>query len=368
MLCEDTSCGTGPGCSPQSYTVNSTTIGGSATVTPGTLFYSSGPTPLVYPISGTTYWAVLDPAVHYSAQSQAYWLLERPVSGTAQLFTWHNNNTGFPVNGAIVVHNPNSFQVTMTIYNVGVKTGFGGGVQMWYDYFTSPQATVTIASGATVIIDSLSVTNVPNTYPWGLVALVNFSGPSGAASVAVYDVAYFDSTANLPSAKLAPNDATTGKRGLGSGYSTPIQASIHVANSAVPVNPSLITQYTCMTDLDSFSGDDVPVVTDPDGGQSKLQGCYGCIQPVVLTVYNDDAVYSHNIIISGGNPANTQGAKLAFNFNVPGGCSATELSQYEYLNLISDTLTPGGHGVYNFSFMDAAGYDAPLAVGVTVTS
>ena len=182
----------------------------------------------------------------------------------------------------------------------------------------------------------------------------------------MYDVAYFSSSGNLLSATQTPQ---YGVRGLANGYLIPVTATLGIANATVPVKPSLVTLYTCMTSTDSMSGLDVPTVRDPNGTTKyTLQGCFGCTEQVSLTITNHDPSYAHTIVISGGS-GTTAGSRFAYVYgSQPGGCSGTTVTPGQWLNLITDTLGPGAQVTYNFNHMDAGGFNAPLAIGVTVTS
>ena len=368
LLCENGACSGsgGPGCAPQTYSINGqASITGSASITSGAYFFSDGPEDL-YDSTTNTYYLADPPNA-----SSGYWLLKESVAGGCHLFLWHGNNTGYTVNSQVLLYNPNSFTVTVIVPNYGAGTGFANGVDMWFQYWSSSSVSYSVASGGYLAVPVISISNIANGDVYGVVAQLQFQDPSGnPATMTVYDLAYIsnDSTAFTQ----APN-STNGVRGMANGFWVPINVSLTIATASVPVDASLVTQFTCAATGDSLGGSDVPTVTGPGGSTYSLNGCFGCQLYVSLTVTNGDPSNAHSFVISVGCLPNNSPVEFAIDYTAgPGGCDSinngTGLTSGEYLNIISDTLAAGANATYQFQLTSGGGYSTPLAVGVTVTA
>ena len=218
------------------------------------------------------------------------WLCRETVSGTVQLYTWHHNKVSVngvnkSINSTILIYNPNSFAVDITISNQGVTsmsyntTGFSD-YNAWENYVNSSSAVITVQSGQYYNIFNRQI---PYNYVFGVVAKIQTkrSGTSTVAGVTLFDIAYVSNSAGA-TACAASTDPLR-RRGNGNGFYQTLQfGTLEFANSTPQA-------YKFAASLEGvFGGDDCSYISDESGQASGLlEGGFGQIFVVRLPIKNN---------------------------------------------------------------------------------
>ena len=129
------------------------------------------------------------------------------------------------------------------------------------------------------------LSGIPNNGVFGVIARLNVTNNStgSAASATLYDLAWVSNSGGA--SQVADPDGTGRPRGIAStGYWNTINfATITPANQYG-------TYYTLASPSDTFSGADVPYVSDPSGRASNYAwGNYGAQMNISLPIYNSSS-------------------------------------------------------------------------------
>jgi len=210
-----------------------------------------------------------------------YWLLKSPtnprVKGGGRVFIWHQNFLAQRINEALVIYNPNSFDIVITSFGAGV-TNTGDGIAAWYSYFQGGGPVVTVPAGG--FRNLFAQTVEPDITGrgggiYGVVATIKATDTSlqNIAEVELYDLAWIVDSggATQQAASVGPQ-----VRGMGTGYNIIVSINQMNVTDAIATPQGFTVAANTLSAPDSFHGDDVPYVYDPDPthGAAPLQGCY----------------------------------------------------------------------------------------------
>lgn len=348
--------GQNTGCSPVSLTPTLVTSAGSASLSGGTFFYSNNPEPV------TSSNGIAD---------AGHWLMKAQVSGTGQVFLWHQNQTGASqnLNTELLIYNPNNYTITLSSSNYGLTNNSSGeGVDGWLGFYNGQTTSTTVNP---LSWGSLFYQSVPNNNIWGVVARLDIHDSlSNPASAVLYDLAWLTNSGGATA--YANPDTSSGstqrRRGTGSGANG-YWASVNISTLYVQ---DLLQNGAKAFNLaalgDSVGAQDIPYITDPSGQVSGyLNGAFGMQLYVTLPISNN-TLSSHTVRLFAGNQATCSVLVAIDAFGGPGGCSNTWLGTNRYLDMIEDTIpantTPPA---YTFQIVVPGGSCAPLTVGARVT-
>lgn len=140
--------------------------------------------------------------VHYAHLADSgKWLNRGTVDGTVQVYTWHHNRVeiegvGKNITSTLLIYNPNSFSVDITISNQGlthmiVPNNAFSDYEAWINYINSSTTTINIPSGQYYNLFKRQITF---DYAYGIVAKLQIkrSGTSTSAGVVLFDLSYYD--------------------------------------------------------------------------------------------------------------------------------------------------------------------------------
>src|SRR5437879_2506667 len=127
------------------------------------------------------------------ADSGIYLNKETLHGGPGQVFYWHSNSTGGPINSAIYLGNPNASPVNVTVSSRGIMPlQAPSDVEGWFQYYTAGQGQIVPvpARGHTLLYPQL----VPKGAIFGGVLNMTIASPGSTVPLDVYDIAYKSAT------------------------------------------------------------------------------------------------------------------------------------------------------------------------------
>jgi hypothetical protein len=216
---------------------------------------------------------------------QGKFLNQATVSGSGQVYVWHQNTSGQAVNACLLIYNPNSYAVKVTSTNYGLtkNSGVVPDTPAWESYCNGQSTSVTVNANS---YGNIFLQNsIINNGVWGIVARLRIerSGTTTAASVTLTDFAYVSNSGNANS--WATADGSTRRRGLANGFYTNLSFTLAPSNTnGIGVRLGKISDS-------SFNGSaEMANITDPSGSCSgRLEGCYGQQLNVTATIRNATA-------------------------------------------------------------------------------
>lgn len=211
------------------------------------------------------------------------WLNMGGVSGNGQIYTWHYNATISNLKALILVYNPNSYDITISVSNYGI-TNLSYVVPdcaAWEDYMKGIQTkTVNVEAGGFSTLfewNSISTNRV-----FGVVARASIKrkNTSTSASAVLYDIAY----TNRSDTATAFATASSGKhRGTGNGYYQYV-----TFDEIVFGNESTYKGYMFAANDSVFGGSECSTIYDSSTGtSSNLVGGYGQIFNITMKIKNN---------------------------------------------------------------------------------
>ena len=294
------------------------------------------------------------------ADNNTYLLYERMfVAG--QLYYWHQNGFADAIRSQITLFNGSTVPTIVAVSNYGVvPLGGSTGVDAWFGFYQPFTTTVTVPPlGRAALFDQ----RVNPGVIWGGIARFTING--SPPFVDMYDVAY---RSVVYVGQRAPEIGTQ-QRGKGNGYFVTLNLNTFSVTAAAAAGG---LGFTLGSPDDSFLGNDLVLVTDPDPlvGTNPLRGNYGAQYLITWPVMNDDSV-DHDITLYGGNKntGGDTGTNLVIDYMTPGGCSRPVqpdgtpwLVPGWYLPLIQDTITAGATASYTFQVATVGAFSYPLTL------
>lgn len=206
------------------------------------------------------------------------WLNRASVTGSGQVYLWHNNNTGSQIHSMLLIYNPNPFSITVTSTNHGTTVSTGNDSNAWASYFITSTISTTISAGGWGSMFPLSV---PNNYDFGVVARTRVTNSSGSNAGAIfYDLAYLTDSSGASTFAASQPGA---RRGHGNSYYNTLNFA-----TIAPTSSTNGTAYTIGAISDTFSGSDLIYITDDSGQTSGYEeGSYGQQLVVNLPIRNN---------------------------------------------------------------------------------
>ena len=286
------------------------------------------------------------------------------VSGTGQIYTWHNNNTGSAIKNCILIYNPNSYAVQVNVTNYGLTNGGGSDTAAWENYYNGQNTTVTVAAGG---YNNLFLRTIADGNNFGVVARATIvrSGTSTPASVTLMDLAYINDSGSASS--FADEDPTSTKRarGLGSGFYTSITFPTLIPTSSNCVGCTIASKEVVGVDNtydDSFSGADCSYITDPSNKTTgPLQGGFGQQYYITIPIKNTTGITRKFRIVIG-----SRGGQHYPFVNFAGGIAYSGPYDYtKYVDVIeTDMIADGSTTTISFSTVIPAMSNTPYYIGV----
>lgn len=290
------------------------------------------------------------------------------VSGNGQIYTWHANQTGKTINNCILIYNPNSYAVQVKVTNYGLTDDSTQGkpdADAWEKYYNGQNTSVTVAAGG---FANLFLRAIGSNHHFGIVARANIvrSGTNTAASVTLYDLAYFTNSGSANSFAEAEPLSKKRARGKGTGFYTTIQFPQLAPTNKAGVGCTIASKYVATipnTYNDSFNGVDCSYITDPSVSTTGyLQGAFGQQFQITIPIKNTTGVARKFRIMIGSRGG------IVFPFvNYNGGFAKynTPISKMEYVDVIeTDTIPNNGTTTITFSTLVTAMSNAPYFIGV----
>ncbi len=328
-------------------------------------FYSNNPEPVLEydPVTGTG-----------GLADDGFWLLKEYVYGAGRVFIWHDNQTSFPINEALVIQNPNTFDIKVTRLGAGVvptpgTPGVRDGIDAWYSFYQGGSQSITIPAGQYGNLFARVIQPGTPTSPqiYGVVTDLIITNLDGTVRVNafLYDLAWRVNSGGATMQALP--DGTSRVRGLGSGYLIDVRLNTFYM-SDILVAPQ---GFTIAATFDSFHGDDVPLVVDPGGGPSApLQGCYGAQYYAMNWYAVNRETQPYTVRIYAGNSGGAGRTNCAIKTSYTsidggfGGCGgAFELTPGDYVPLLEETLAPDGSTyTLGFTLVTIGGWEYPLTL------
>jgi hypothetical protein len=157
---------------------------------------------------------------------------------------------------------------------------------------------------------------------------------------------------------------------MGTGYNVIVSINQMNVTDALATPQGFEVAANTLTVPDSFHGDDLPYVYDPDPtqGAAPLQGCYGATYyNLTWAVKNDDTTF-RTIKLYAGNSGDTTYTNFCIKTgydpidNGFGGCNNFRLMPGEYCAFLQDTLPPGAAIAYGFTLVTVGGFNYPLTL------
>ncbi|MFB9329180.1 hypothetical protein ACFFSY_24865 [Paenibacillus aurantiacus] len=297
------------------------------------------------------------------------WLNKNAVSGSGQVYTWHNNAAGATITNHILIYNPSSTDtIVVTSSNYGTSNNTDTDSLAWKDYLTYGRAakTVEIGPGNYGSLFSQSIVSGAN---FGIVARTNVTkkGTSTAASAIFYDIAYKDpaKSGNASAYATADPSSSLRKRGLGNGYYTTLRLPV--------ISPTESTNgiaFKFGATGDSFNGADMPYITDDapstaGNTSGNVAGSYGQQFDISFVVQNTTSVARSFRVYAGSiggtsYPFTYMGGNMSYYPTYSSGAPGF------YFKDIIDTgvLQPGASTTVSFFYTVPAMSSAPNVIGV----
>lgn len=279
------------------------------------------------------------------------------VNGTGQIYTWHRNGTGTTMKNCILVYNPNSYAVKVTVetYALTNYSYVGPDSAAWETYFRETQSTsITVAARG---YGNLFLRNIAAGYTFGIIARVKITNVSTGANagVTLYDLAYISNSGGGTS--LAEKEGDTKARGKGAGY------VVNITFPTMSPDAGGYYGYILGKTTDSMSGADCVPITDPETGVATLlAGAYGEVLKIRIPIKNSTGAARKFRIYIGS----IGGAACPFAYY--GGAFARYSSTNAagtYIDVIeTDTIANGSTSIIEFTTVVTAVASTPYIIGV----
>ncbi len=211
------------------------------------------------------------------------------LKGVGQIYIWHTNETNGSINKTILVYNPNTYPIKISITHSGLtdlaKPGPEGAA--WANYHKGiAQSPVTVSANG---YGNLFPGAIANGHTYGILARINITKSDGSAitgtGVTLWDLAYRTNSGGATQFAIADAISTRRARGKGAGFYTTIYAP-----TLSPTNTNGVGFWIGAND-DNFGGADCSMVTDyaPTNRvntSGRFQGAYGQQLNIHLPIKN----------------------------------------------------------------------------------
>lgn len=287
------------------------------------------------------------------------WLNKVDVSGNGQIYTWHVNGLSSAINSSILVYNPNSYSITISVTNYGTTLSPAGVTisdsEAWENYINGQSKSLTIAAGGFGTLFLLQ--NIPSSSVYGVVARASIikTGTSTASTATLYDIAYISNSGGATSCATYVSGKS---RGYGDGYFQTINFGTVEMNSSTEQKA-----YKIAASEGVFSGSECSTITDPSRSYATeyLAGGYGQMFSISLPIKNNtSATRSFKVFIGSL-------GRFAFPFVY----MENDIAKYEYISGFSyvdiiqtDTIAPGATTTPKFTLVIPAVSSTPYVIGV----
>lgn len=279
------------------------------------------------------------------------------VSGTGQIYTWHRNRSGSTIKNCILIYNPNSYSVKVTVETYALTNYeiVAPDDPAWKTYFRETQTTsVTVAANS---YGNLFSRSILNGYTFGIIARVKITNANNGANagVTLYDLGYISNSGGATS--LADIEGTSKARGKGAGY------VVSIIFPTIAPSTSTHCGYTLGKITDSMSGADCVPITDPETKvATPLAGAYGEVLKVKVPIQNTTGSARKFRIYIGS----IGGASFPFVYY--NGAFAQYPNRVEpetYVDVIeTDTIANGSTTTIEFTTVVTAVASTPYVIGV----
>lgn len=313
--------------------------------------------------------------VEASLADNGAWLAHELITGNGHLYTWHINTTSTVIYSDLLLYNPNSTPVTITISNVGQTNSAGGNDRKaWENYYnnTSGSQTYTLSpyEFKTILHQGpIAVNNV-----FGKIARFSISG----GGLYLYELAYKNVSSSAQ--KPAPRDGSISRtRGLGNGFYETMSVKLTLTDAAA-------TQAFTFGGLDaanknkndSFRGAELIYIKDSSASYGSSYNCsydlygnYGVQMRINLTIDNQCRVGNNGKrvrIFMGAAGRDGYAAFCRYNkqfFTADQGTIPYDkkAEKIEYIDVLFNDNMPFGETTVTFDVVVPAQNSAPTFIG-----
>lgn len=214
------------------------------------------------------------------------WLLRDTVTGSGFVYSWHQNNCGYPIQHALSVYNPNSYAIRVTSANFGTSNVGSGSSdsEAWEHYFKgiNYDSKVINPNSYGTLFHRSSIAHSNN---FGFLGQLNVTNSSSgaAASAVLYDIAWRTNSSGA-TANALPK-APEQRRGKGPTYYNTfyLQTIAPTTSNGIAYRILGSPQHPGI-----FGTDDLVYITDPTGLRSGYSmGGFGQHHAVNMTIRNN---------------------------------------------------------------------------------
>lgn len=287
------------------------------------------------------------------------WLNKADVKGVGQVYSWHKNETNNDIKSCLLIHNPNSFDVTIDVKRYGLtEITDGPDTKAWEEFLKGSNSTkIDVKANS---FSNLFLRGIKKSKIFGSIAELEIvkKGTIEEATVTLYDLAYIKDEKSGNGSAYATSDARH-LRGVGSTYGTVLSPStIEIINTAK------VLEIGCPRSS-FYEKELIKVMDESTDTSSILLGCFGQQIDVSLIVKNSSGSTGNFKIFMGskGGPSHPV-------FKLDDGSS-------HYRNWVSSdnvqraadlidigTINNGESKMINFSFAVSGMGSAPFIIGV----
>lgn len=302
------------------------------------------------------------------ADSYKFLSREYNLGGPGQIYVWHHNNTGLQITHTLLLHNPNSYAVSVKVSNYGLTNTSNTGMpdtDAWVDYYNGLNQTIDIPANSYGHLFTRFIANGNN---FGIVARVNIVRKDNAsvpAKITIFDLAYRLNESSANSFALTDPATELRRRGQGKGFYCTMTFP-----TTAPTNTTGIGYSYAATANTFFGGKELPFIQDAGGSAAatgNLEGGYGMQFNITIPIRNSTSTNQTYRIFIGSRAGNCipfvnfNGDFAKYNNIIRDG--------FKYSDVIeTDVIAPGQTKSYTFSTVVPALSDTPYMVGVRIKS
>lgn len=226
-------------------------------------------------------------------------LTRNGVLGEGSLYTWHCNNTQRTIHSVILIYNPDTVPIHVTLTNIGLTNQASGSDRTaWENYYTGGSSeTVTVAPGGYASVLSQVI---PNGNVFGKIAKYNikFEGEPGPGFAYFYDLVYYQDSSSAVDFAIGDNPGNglinSRRRGVGEWYQNDLSVTRIDLTEDLPARAVTIGGINAQKDnfMDSFLGDDMVEIVGGSGRPNEhdngfLYGAYGLPIKMTFNINNE---------------------------------------------------------------------------------
>lgn len=239
--------------------------GGTVSSQGGFLFYSNNPE-YVY---------------SFALADKGCWLNRAEVSGSGQVYVWHNNAVGKTIQSVLCVSNPNKSTIVIKSNQCGLTNGYlSADTAAWNSYLTSgqPGISIEVEPGQSVELFRQLVATGNN---YGIIADLSITDAKGEPAKALLKDLAYDEKSNWVFKYAAP-DGSSRNRGVGESFQNIITFN------PVKISDKNYCAYSIGASNDSLKGQDLLKIKDSgSNNDGLLAGSYGQLITINLPIRNN---------------------------------------------------------------------------------